>query len=346
MNIAIHQADLKLEAKQVIDVLFRYLTPLSDERRFNWLYLSNPHGQAQVWAAINKQDGAMIGMASAFPRRVSIGKREEVCWVLGDFCVSEDHRTLGPAVQLQRACLAGIDAGEAAFCYDFPSQSMMAVYKRLRIDQWSRMLRLAKPLRVDRKVSELVSNRTVARGLSAVGNLLLAFSTSPPKGSEALTISLHEGACGEEFSILDRHLVGQYGVRGQRSAEYLNWRYLANPLYHYELLTARRDNALLAYAVFTHMQEDATLVDLFGVNDPATLNALVNALISLLRERGVMTVSVSMVESHPWAALLRQLGFKERESVPIVVYGPPSSPVERRILSEKGWFLMQGDRDS
>lgn len=346
MNIAIHQVDLTVDAKLVIDVLFRYLTPLSDERRFDWLYVSNPYGQARVWVAVNKQDGAMIGVASAFPRRVYIGEREELCWVLGDFCISDNYRTLGPALQLQRACLAGIDSGEAAFCYDFPSQNMMAVYKRLRIDQWSRMLRLAKPLRVDRKVGELVKNRAVAHGLSTVGNLLLAFFASQPKGAKTIALSLHEGECGKEFSVLAHRIGGQYGVCVQRSAEYLNWRYLTNPLYRYELLTARRDNALVAYVVFTHTKEDATLVDLFGINDPMIISTLVNALIALLRERGVMTVSASVVESHPWAALLQQLSFKVRENVPIVVYVSPSLPAECNILKGHNWFLMQGDRDS
>src|SRR5262245_31471653 len=119
MNTAIRQVDLTADKKRIIDSLFRYLTPRSDERRFNWLYKNNPSGRAQVWAAVNRQDDTIIGLASAFPRRVYIGEREALCWVLGDFCINEGHRTLGPALQLQRACLAGIDAGEAAFCYDF-----------------------------------------------------------------------------------------------------------------------------------------------------------------------------------------------------------------------------------
>ena len=37
--------------------------------------------------------------------------------------------------------------------FDFPSQTMLAVYKRLQIEAKATMIRYAKPLRVDRKRS-------------------------------------------------------------------------------------------------------------------------------------------------------------------------------------------------
>jgi hypothetical protein len=156
MSLVIRPAHLESDQELLVDTLVCHLNPLYDSVRFNWLYKNNPHGPARVWIMSDTTNGAVVGMAGAFPRRVYIGRREATCWVLGDFCIHERYRILGPALQLQRACLADIHPETIAFSYDFPSASMLAVYKRLRIDPLGNMCRFAKLLRIDRKIEELV----------------------------------------------------------------------------------------------------------------------------------------------------------------------------------------------
>jgi len=67
--------------------------------------------------------------------------KEKRGWVLGDFCFGERFRSLGPALQLQRACLESLAQEPNAFTYDFPSQSMMAIYKRIGIAQSGSLVR-------------------------------------------------------------------------------------------------------------------------------------------------------------------------------------------------------------
>jgi hypothetical protein len=346
MNIAIRHADLEEDRELLIDALFRYLSPYADGSRFTWLYRNNPHGQAKAWIASDMDNGRIVGMASAFPRRVYVDEREALGWVLGDFCIHDRYRSLGPALQLQRACLAGVDSGEVAFCYDFPSTTMLAIYKRLCIDTSTPMVRLAKPLRVDRKVAGLVNWPVLARGLSATGNLVLALNDWRLRTGSTVTISTDERKCGEEFSQLARHIKGRYGVCVQRSAEYLNWRYFANPLRRYAMLTARRDGVLLAYAIFCQHRTDAILVDLFGVDDPVVISSLVHRLLALLREGDIVTVSVPILASHPWVGPLQHLGFRARETSPVVIYALHPLPSSCGVFEGIDWFLMYGDRDS
>ena len=346
MQVKVRSANLEADRVLLIDTHLRYLTPHSNAARFDWLYRHNPHGQGQVWIAYDPTNGAIIGTASAFPRCLSIAGHKEKGWVLGDFCVNESYRSLGPALQLQRACLAAVDTGQMTFCYDFPSTGMMAIYRRLRIEPSGHMLRMAKPLRVDRKLGTLVHYPPVARGLRAMGNTMLALRDITVKDDRAVTISLHDGRCGEEFSTLAHHVSHRYEACIQRSAAYLNWRYLAHPLHQHEVLTARRGGALLAYAVFMQTGEDAALVDLLGVENPTILSSLVKRVIALLRKRGVITVSALMIASHPWRGMLHRLGFKAREASPVMVYASPHSQTKYSLGEGHNWFLMQGDRDS
>ena len=164
----------------IIDVLARYLTPVSDDRRFQWLYLNGVHGAPQAWLAVDADGDAIFGAAAAFPRCFYLGNDEMLGWVLGDFCLDPQYRSLGPALQLQRACLGVMEINPGAFCYDFPSGSMVAVYKRLGFSVTGKMLRLAKLLRVDRKVKEMIENPAARRVVRSVGNTFLKMSL--PKG--------------------------------------------------------------------------------------------------------------------------------------------------------------------
>src|SRR4029077_12504946 len=121
MKVNIRPADLETDRKIIIETLSRHLSPECDEGRFDWLYLQNPHGRALTWIATEGDDGQVLGIASAFPRLIRVnGKLEQGC-VLGDFCIIPEHRSLGPALQLQRTCLASIREWKWGFCYDFPS---------------------------------------------------------------------------------------------------------------------------------------------------------------------------------------------------------------------------------
>ncbi len=281
-------------------------------------------------------------MAAVFPRQSHTRNGQFSAWVLADFCLSPQYRTLGPALQLQRACLEGVDAGAAAFCYDFPSTAMMAVYQRLGIRSVRQMVRLAKPLRVDRKAREIVTGALAQRIVAGAGNLLLRLGDMSGTAKHGVSVALHTGDCGEEFSALSDKMAGCYGICTNRSGDYLNWRYLDNPLYCYELLTARRGGELLGYIVFNQSGEDAMLADIFGVDEPLMIECLLNGATAILRERGVVTVSAALIESHPWIPLFSRAGFKAREKSPIIAYAPSHS----HAFDFSNWFLTYGDRDS
>ena len=346
VSIFVRQACLNSDRHTIIEFLRRHLTPLSDDARFEWLYLNNPHGRASAWVAMQPDQAMPVGIAAAFPRRILVRERQVLGWVLGDFCISDEHRSLGPALQLQRACLAGIDSGAIAFCYDFPSTGMMAVYRRLRITEEGTMVRLAKPLRVDRKVREFVKVPVLDQGLIFGGNLLLQLTEgifSPPHD---LRFSLQQSPCGDEFTTLATQVAGQWGIHIERSAAYLNWRFLSNSRARHEVLTVRRQDRLVGYAVFTHTGDNGTLIDLFGQTDPKILGGLVKALLRLLRDRGVVTVSAPLYSAHPLMSMLLALGFKERESIPVVIYRSPHLRNQASGTNERTWYLTSGDRDS
>ncbi|MCI0417944.1 MAG: GNAT family N-acetyltransferase [Acidobacteria bacterium] len=343
MDLQIRRADLTGDRQILIRFLREHLTASSNERRFRWLYCDSPAGKGAAWLAFSK--GQLIGVAAAFPRLFHVARRLLPCQVLGDFCIDPSHRSLGPALQLQRACLADAQVGKVSFCYDFPSQSMMAIYGRLGVSPFGELIRFAKPLKVNSKVKEFIGEGWAANVVSHLGNWVLILEDPGRARRTASDVSVHQGRFGEEFSELSYRMATRYLVCGHRSAEYLNWRFRDHPLTAYTALTARRSGELIGYAVFTTENRYAQLADIFGDVNRGELEDLLGAVVHLAREGGADTLSAAVLESTRLSDLLTRSGFYPRERTPAVVCQGPDSPVGQLVAEHSHWFLNQADRD-
>jgi hypothetical protein len=265
--------------------------------------------------------------------------------VLGDFFIVPQYRTLGPAVQLQRACLASVANRCFDFCYDFPAAAMLPVYRRLFIEPTDTHVRLVKPLRADRKIHRWVETPWLANKLAHLVNFGLGVRDFLAPGGSGYEVSLHSGACAEEFTELAISAAPQYGLCTDRSARYLNWRYKNHYSVGYEFLTARgKDGKLLAYVVYTHHVDDPEIVDLFGRNETAVLSALVSSAVNRLRSYGATTVAAPILSSDLRVSLFEKLGFYRREGCPVITHPIVQSNEQGEI--PRKLFLMQGDRES
>jgi hypothetical protein len=340
----IRTADLIADQTILTDLLSHNLSPDAGGRRFKWLYLENPHGLARAWVATEEGSRRGLGAAAAFPRRLLIGESVRLGYVLGDFCIDQHHRTLGLALQLQRVCLEQILSTPLSIAYDFPSNRMMAIYRRMQVAPAGQVVRWAKPLRANRNMRKLLKSTALAGFLAAPVNELLKWKDFVSLPGGRWTIENLDGICQEEFTHLAHTVGSRYGSCVERSAEYLNWRYLGHPLVHYEILAARRGGELRGYVVFSHTNEDAKIVDLFGFSDTSMWTALISRVVALLRDRGVATLSMPALAPGPWTGLLKCWGFYPREAASVVVCAPGG--MVGSTENGSSWFLMDGDRES
>lgn len=344
MSIDVSPANLDHDRTRIINALAKWLTPRSDERRYDWLYREGPYGPADVWLAVRREDGSVVGAAAAFPRRMYVGGSQMPACVYGDFFVASEQRSLGLALRLQRACLGHIETGHAAIAYDFPSASMMAIYQRLRTGSRNTMVRLAKPLRANRKVREILRFKPLVGVVSAAANAVLAMRNRVSQGRSHWEIVPLDGNCGEEFTTLASGIGSSRGNCVVRRADYLNWRYLSHPFCRYQILTARRRGRLEGYVAFCHQDDDGKIVDLFGIESEDMFASLLAEASRILRALGVTTLSMPILSGHSRIAGFERSGFRRRESCDVVLHARPDSGAT--VAASSDWFLMDGDRDS
>lgn len=342
MAIKVRAGDVEADREVAVALLSRYVNPAYDGARFDWLYRSNPAGRGRLWMAVDGATGDAVGTAGALPRWLSVGGRELRGWLLADFCMAERHRALGPALLLQRACLEDLAADGAPFWYDLPGRSMEAVYRRLGLAPAARMQRFVRPVRSYAALRARLRSPLVARPLALVADVGLAWGT---EARLPLTVTVHEGRCGEAFDALTREAGPAYGAVVRRDATYLNWRYLDNPICGHQILTARRDGQLVGYAVVTTDPASPAIVDLFGILAPPLLEGLLRGTVGWLRRRGATSVTLWLHAPPAWAPILQRAGFRAREAAPVMLQShlPAAGPAQLDPAS--AWFLTHGDGD-
>lgn len=345
MSVQVRDADLKSDRDELIRFFRENLTPASDPTRFDWLYVENPHGEARAWMAVDEA-GETVGVAAAFPRTFWIEGKRERGWVLGDFCIASKHRSLGPALLLQRRSLQALTQDDAAICYDFPSSGMLSIYKRLGVPLLGQQMRYVKILRADEKVQQIVRQKHLARGLTHVGNLALRFQQMLHSLPKDIEFSVHEHTFGEEFTDLDRRSAGAHAIGGLRSADYLNWRYQRHPAKQHCAVAARRQGELLGYGVLEIAGHQATISDLRAADAQNVLPALLRSIELILREKDVFSISMPVLQGCHLNAYLRRAGFYPRESTPVVAYASRAAKWFPAIHDAKNWLLLYGDRES
>jgi Acetyltransferase (GNAT) domain len=341
----VRPAKIDGEREALTAFLSTHLSPDATDERYDWLYCKNPAGMARVWVACDAEGGKIIGVSAAFPRRIYCGGREMHGYVLGDFCIHPDHRSLGPALALQRGTLDGLSGEDGGFVFDFPSTSMLAIYKRLRIKSQESAIRFAKPLRADRQIQKRIPTKTAGAVLAVATNAALRLRDAGLGRSSAWTITETKAPCGEEFTAAFRQWAPGLGICADRSAEYLNWRFLQHPQRRYHFLTARTDGRLRGYLIYHWAGEDATVVDLLAEEEQVAKALLVET-IAITRSCGVHTLSAPFLSSHAGREILEDCGFQPRESTPVILLTLPWAANRQNDQGANHWYLMHGDRES
>jgi hypothetical protein len=218
----------------------------------------------------------------------------------------------------------------------------MAVYKRLRIAQSGELRRWAKPLRVEEKIQRVVKSKVLTQCLTVISNFLLAHHgwKGPKDSCELATV---KGSCGQEFTLLNAEFRQRQGLVTDRTAEYLNWRYIAHPSIEHEIMTANRRGKLVGYIVFTKDKEDPAIVDLCA-NEEGVAARLIYGAGTVLRSRGAATINLNAGETHPWNQLFQRTGFRQRETAPTVFCASRAASISETNLS-RSWHLMRGERE-
>lgn len=129
MSYEVIKADIHRDRRAIIE----FWDSHNDKKlgpKFDWIYTSNPDGEASTFLLKHSELEGYVGMASVFPRKFAIKNETYTGGIQGDFYIQSKHRTFGPALMLIRAILNAITELDLDFLYAFPNRKAEPIFRR------------------------------------------------------------------------------------------------------------------------------------------------------------------------------------------------------------------------
>ena len=314
--------------------------------KLDWFYLRNPAGQPRLLLLVH--EARVVGVTGLGGRYLGWQGRELDAALMGDFAVDSHHRTLYPALLLQRAAL---EQGLARhqLLYGFPNAKSLPVVRRAGYQVLPGMGRHARALRSEAYLPGAwppVLRRALGAGLDAVFSLRHAAGLW--RRGRSLREQWLEGP-DERFDDLwarARQALGDC-VLGRRDLAFLRWRFEPRAWHRtrFVVLADARSGRLAGYAACEIEGAAMHVRDLLVERASAGLAAQLLRL-AARQEQAQGLRSLSMQCGGPaWLlAGVRAAGLRLREAgaQPMILALAPGSPA---ALAQACWYLTGADSD-
>ena len=345
MAYSICQPEIDDGRRAILELWSRNL-PTATQQRYDWLY---GRGPATAWL-LRSEQGDVVGAAGLMERAIRAGGDVLRAAQAVDLNVDRSHRTVGPALRLQRTVAATVDDGRFELLYSFPNAASEAVQRRIGYKTLGTFDRWAKPLRCEDGIKGWLRWPALRKAASAVLDLLLRLRspetfTRRPAGLQVEVTDRFDA----RFDALWEKASPQFGAVGERTSGYLDWRFCRSPAARHRvfcLCDCRRE--LLAYLVYSRRQRNAFISDFLfrGVED---LGVLLAEFIRVMRREKAEAVITVYLGSETVSRELARFGFLRRPSAwKTLVYFDRKNTARRaaKLLDPQSWHLTRADVDT
>lgn len=336
-------------AESIVQVWSRSFADLRAEvaqQKLQHSYITNPAGAGPAFMLRDKTSQTVVGVQGLVLREFYCRGAKLRAGVIADYAVDPAHRTLLPALQLLKLCIAK-SAEFADFLYGFPNHKAEAVTKRAGFENVLRLQRYAVPLRIDHYLSPKTPLivRPLLRWCGDFVLRLLCWWRMLCCARRIIWDS-DERAHVDVDAIWSAPATAPLFL-SRRSADVLAWRFrLAQAGGHdarpWHLAVARdaASHCPIGYVVWS-LRDDVAVVGDFLCADPARHTAaLMIAFQALARRAGASAISLEYCGNPAVAAALVKAGFVVRDGSPLYLFGKGQLPAVEQ------WYFTGFDRDT
>jgi hypothetical protein len=339
------------EARTAIETLWGQVYGGFSSVRYDWLYLNNPAGKATVCLLRDEDSGEIVGSTALLPRNLWANGKTLKAAIAADLMVDHRHRSLGPAIVLQKGILGRLTETGIDLVYAFPNPKSVPMTRRIGYRQLTQRMALVLPLRSEaflRNRIHHVGARKVAAALIDIALRLRPRLYKPFRdfGREHFLAT----SFNRQFDDLWSRIRSGYTLIGEKTSDFLNWRYRDSPQEQYAVfgLRARGQKEIDGYVVYSERDKRMHIADF--ACDPAriSLQELLIRFALWSRTNGAEAVSIALTASSELKRSFHRAGFHLRENIdPLTVFTPGSQPISIEAKPDQGyWYLVPGDNDA
>ncbi len=348
MAYTISQAD-PIESRQAILELWKQNFPAASESRYAWLYQTR---RAKSWL-LDTDEGATVGAAGLMDRTIYSPEGRLRAGQAIDLNVGQNHRTVGPALSLARTLVQSARQQGYQLVYGFPNADSEPVLKRVGYRWLGALQRWYKPLRCEKILQTRLQNplaRKAAAIVSWAANTALAIKSRETFYRRPTEIHVRQAdGFDASFDLLWQKVSRQYPWIGERTADYLSWRFGQSPSGRFQVFCiTKAGRELLAYLVFA-WQDGIVHVNDFLFTDAWSLNLLLSEFLRHVRRQKATAVIVVFLGPGFVTGTLKAFGFWRRPTIwnamVSVDWNRPGVDIST-ILDEQRWYLTRADIDT
>ena len=309
--------------------------------KYDWFYLGSEAGCPVVSLLRHEETGRRVGIAAAGPRRAFWNGRDVRIGVLVDLAVLPEHRSLYPALLLQRSLQQSVP-GDLAALYGFPNPRAVPVFTRVGYTKTLDFRRFVRVLRSGDYLRRHFPGWLA--GLVAwpidMAMTLVDFLRSPrTKGLKAAWSIAVNPRVDDLWAMAPRG----NGPILVRDASFLRWRFDRMPGMSVRYLNVvAADGRLTAW--FACEEDGVTLMvrDFWTSAGHDGINpSIVMLLLREARRSAYSAVWLEFGGSERIVQVFEAAGFAERDRRPFFSYiDPESTPV-----CDAEWYVTSADED-
>lgn len=346
MNYVVTEPDPTRDRGEIL-TLWRRNLPEATAARYAWLYESGP---ATSWLATTPA-GSAVGATGLMGRRMKLYDR--VCEVgqAIDLNVDHEHRTIGPALKLQRALTGSLAARRIPLVYAMPVPQADAVMRRIGYKLLGTIDRWTKPLRSEYKLKNYLKFAWPTIGAAFVVDQALKLRSAErfhrrPDGCRTEVTQTFDRRFDDLWDVASR----QFAIIGERSVAYLNWRYHACPeVQHRAFCVSDAAHPLLGYVVYHRDEQGFASVSDLLFSDESALDLLLAEFIHHARAERLNAIHFVYFGSRAVTDRLQRFGFFQRQSdrrLHVYLTQGSDDSDQAGILNRENWFLTRADADT
>jgi len=346
MAYEVIEADLDKNKKDIIKLLTENLSENNDfEKRFSWIYENNPYGSPKAWLLRQKEKDEFVGCASLFPRRVYINGKPTMAGIVGDTMVNKGHRTLGPALMLQRPIILLCQNSAFPIIYGFPNELSEPVNLRSGYKIIGKRVRLVRISR-SKKTLQKFTNNFSSILLAPLADIFLKIMTSSFKRGKELKKMSYDilEYFDERFDLLWKKYNKPAGIVGEKTSKYLNWRYISHPNQNFKIFAFKNENNdLVGYIVYATEGDNITIEDILCLNN---FDAVINKfIIECLQMKNISRFTIKLAENTAiYRNFERNYFIKRPEKLNLVSCFDEDSNLGF-LKDPSNWHIVSGDSD-
>ncbi|MEW5754795.1 MAG: GNAT family N-acetyltransferase [Pseudomonadota bacterium] len=348
MSYKVVQADLMADKARMLAFWSEH-HPKPLERKFQWMYENNPCGRTRAWLLLHGDTDQLVGMGAMFPRQFVADGQCYEAGVLGDLLVHKAHRSLGPALQLQKTILQLLSDGEVALLYGLPNRASEFVFQRIGYQRLGTMRRLVKVI-CSKTLLGRIKLPSFVQGLIAPVLDVALFLTARETWRSTKRYAIHEdySVFDERFDALWRSKEAGVHCALRRSAAYMTWKFRDDPddVNHVFALCAEDDTRLLGCIIYAVNGRTVEIREFIAADEAA--DDLMTLFLKKVRAAKPVSVVVNTLDDSVVLRSLKRFRFWAGAAGRSVYYGTGSQLKDRaaEIAQTDRWLLMKCDEDT